>query len=787
MTCSRHAPDSFAVTDRDRRLFDEHLRSFVPPGGFDAHAHLTCHKLLGREPTAIERGLPAVTDFGAYQRMLEAWMGDRRPAGGLFFHLPAPHVQRDAANRFVAEQVCGRRDARGLMLVSPDDQPEDAERVIEADGFHGFKVYHLFAKRADTFNASLPEYLPEWTWRLAHERGLVIMLHLVRREALADEDNARQIRRYCLEHPNARLVLAHAARGFHGGHTLRGIDHLRGLDNVFFDTSAVCEPVAFQAILRTFGPSRLLFGTDFFISEARGRCVSVADGFLWLYRHTLNWTEHSAFASPTFVGIEALLALKQACSLERLTDSDIEHIFCRNAREMLGIEHPGDGSTVQRQYARAREVIPGGTQLLSKRPEMFAPERWPAYYREARGCRITDTDGRTFTDMTLSGIGACPLGYADPDVNAAVVHAVERGAMCTLNSPDELTLAERLIELHPWGQMVRYARSGGEAMAAAVRLARAYRGCDTVAFCGYHGWSDWYLAANLPATPNDAGAAVADNLQGHLLPGLEPAGVPRSLAGTALPFAYNDLEGLERIVRDRGDDLAAVVMEPTRSVDPEPGFLEAVRQLCDQCGAALIFDEITAGFRLGPGGAHLRYGIEPDAAVFAKGLANGHPMAAIVGTPALMDSAQRTFVSSTYWTEAVGPAAALATLEKMQCVDLPTHLAHLGELMQAGWRELAERHGLRVHVTGHKPLSRFSFEDDDAEALMTLFTARMLDHGYLAGAAFYPSLAHEQRHVEAYLVAADAVFRELAAAHRDGSARERLGTPVRHAGFARLT
>lgn len=429
-------------------------------------------------------------------------------------------------------------------------------------------------------------------------------------------------------------------------------------------------------------------------------------------------------------------------------------------------------------YGRAKRLIPGGTQLLSKRPELYAPDVWPAYYREAHGCEIIDLDGRRLVDMTTNGIGACLLGYADPDVNRAVIGQIEKGAMCTLNPPQEVELAELLVELHPWAEQVRFARTGGESMAVAVRIARAVTGRDVVALCGYHGWSDWYLAANL---------ACGDALSEHLLAGLEPRGVPRGLAGTAIPFRYNRLEELDAIIRNHGATLAAIVMEPTRSTDPSPGFLEGVRQRCDDCGAVLVMDEISIGWRLALGGAHLRYGINPDIAVFAKTISNGHPMGAVLGKAHIMQAAQETFISSTYWTEAVGPAAALATIRKMQRSNVPAHVATIGRKTMDSWLELGSAHGVPVAVSGHPVLAHLDFDCQGNAALGTLFTVKMLDEGFLAGARFYPTLAHNEQHVESFAKAADRVFPEIAAAARDGNVRERLKTPVRHSGFQRLT
>lgn len=431
-------------------------------------------------------------------------------------------------------------------------------------------------------------------------------------------------------------------------------------------------------------------------------------------------------------------------------------------------------------YRLAKTLIPGGTQLLSKRPEMFAPDQWPAYFREARGCEVVDLDGNHYIDMTIMGVSACLLGYNDPDVTAAVVRRVQSGSMCTLNSPEEVELAQLLLQLHPWAQNVRFGRSGGEAMVIAVRIARAATGRDIVAFCGYHGWHDWYLAAN--RVPG----GQKDQLTGHLLPGLAPNGVPSQLAGTAIPFAFNDLDRLSAIVRQHGQNLAAVVMEPTRSVDPEPGFLEGVRQLCDQSGAVLVFDEITVGWRLALGGSHLRYGVNPDIAVFAKAMANGHPMAAIIGRSSAMQAAQESFISSTYWTEGVGPTAALATIRKMQTVDIPSHVAAVGTRWRDRMQAVAQKHGIPVKFSGHPAVTVMVFDHPEALALQTLLTVRMLDHGILAGAQFSVSLAHTLEHVDRYATAADEIFAELAQAIREGSITQRIGGPVRHSGFARL-
>jgi glutamate-1-semialdehyde 2,1-aminomutase len=432
----------------------------------------------------------------------------------------------------------------------------------------------------------------------------------------------------------------------------------------------------------------------------------------------------------------------------------------------------------QRLYKTARQRIPGGTQLLSKRPEMFLPEQWPSYYSRAQGVEVWDLDGKKYVDMSYNGIGACILGAADPDVDGAVKAAIDAGSMSTLNCPEEVALAELLCDLHPWADMVRYARSGGEAMALAVRIARAHTRRDTVAFCGYHGWHDWYLAANL---------AEDNALDGHLLPGLEPAGVPRGLLGTALPFRYNHLEELREIVARKRGELAAIVMEPIRDHDPAPGFLEEIRAIASEIEAVLIFDEITAGLRLSTGGAHLLYGVEPDMAVFAKAISNGYAMAAIIGRGHIMEAAQSTFISSTYWTERVGPAAALATLQKHRRLAVHQHLIRMGQMVQTGWQTVAERTGLTLEIGGIAPLSHFAFSGEQKQAARTLFTQLMLERGFLATGAFYATYAHQDSHLESYLEAVEDVFTILQEAWASGTVAAGLKGPLAHTGFRRLT
>ena len=429
-------------------------------------------------------------------------------------------------------------------------------------------------------------------------------------------------------------------------------------------------------------------------------------------------------------------------------------------------------------WEHAKTIIPGGNQLLSKKPEKFAPGLWPAYYSKAKGYEVWDLDGNRYLDFCGMGVGTCSLGYADPDVNSAVHSAIENGSMSQLNCPEEVELAELLVGLHPWADMARFTRTGGEACAVAVRIARAATRKDKVAFCGYHGWHDWYISSNL---------ADQRNLDGQLLPGLEPVGVPRQLASTAFPFNYNRLDELEAIVSEHGDELGVIIMEPERYIPPEPGFLEGVRAIADRLGAVLIADEVTSGFRINLGGVHLTQGLEPDMAIFGKALGNGFPIAAVIGKRPIMDAAQESFISSTMWTERTGYAAALATLRKMQRENVPHWLNHWGEKLNAGWSRLGEIQGLDVQTKGIPPLTVVGFPGEHAQAAMTFYTQEMLQKGYLLGAAVFTCHIYTDEVIDQFLADSEEVFSRMKQHIEQGNLKDQLKSEESHAGFKRLT
>ncbi len=437
-----------------------------------------------------------------------------------------------------------------------------------------------------------------------------------------------------------------------------------------------------------------------------------------------------------------------------------------------------EGATMgsgQKLWKRAKQVIPGGNMLLSKRAEMFLPEQWPAYFSKAKGCKVWDLDGNEFIDMCIMGVGTNTLGYGHPEVDEAVRKTVDAGNMSTFNCPEEVYLAEKLIELHPWADMVRLARSGGEANAIAIRIARAASGRDKVAMCGYHGWHDWYLSANL---------GDDERLAGHLLPGLDPRGVPQNLRGTVFPFNYNNYEELEALVLQH--DIGVIKMEVVRNMGPQDNFLHKVRKLATERGIVLIFDECTSGFRETFGGLYKKYGVEPDMAIFGKALGNGYAITATIGRREIMQAAQSTFISSTFWTERIGPAAALKTLEVMERVKSWDAITKTGMQIRARWQTLADEHGLKINHWGLPALTGFTFDSANALAYKTLLTQEMLTKGYLAGNSVYVCTEHTADIVDGYFEALAPTFATIAECEAGRDVMALLNGPLCHAGFKRL-
>ena len=429
-------------------------------------------------------------------------------------------------------------------------------------------------------------------------------------------------------------------------------------------------------------------------------------------------------------------------------------------------------------WQRAIKCIPGGNGLLSKRPDRYGSDIWPSYFSKSSGVSVIDLDGNSYIDMAQMGIGSAILGYANPELTNAVSDVLKEGVNCTLNAPEEVLLAEKLLDLNPFAGGVKFSRSGGEAMAMAIRIARASSGKDKVIFSGYHGWSDWYLATNL---------VNKDGLNEHLLPGLSTAGVPSCLANTAIPFTYNDIENLEKTVK-ANPDAGVICLEGARYDFPSQEFLEAVTVLAKKHNMVIVSDEITSGWRMTDGGVYKINGFKPDIVVYAKAMGGGFAISAVVGSEKVMYSAQDTFMSSTMWTERVGFVAALKTIDILTREKVWEHLINIGNQIGIGWKKLANKHDLNITINDFKPLITMKFNYNARnQALITLFIQEMLKRGYLAATSVYVSYAHNENIVKDYLNAVDECFCIISQAIENNDENELLETRIRSDSFNRLT
>jgi len=343
----------------------------------------------------------------------------------------------------------------------------------------------------------------------------------------------------------------------------------------------------------------------------------------------------------------------------------------------------------QKMWNRANKIIPGGTMLFSKNPDLFLPKFWPAYFEKTRGCNVWDLDGKKYLDLSMMGVGTNILGYSRREVDNAVREVISKGNMSSLNSKEEILLAEKIVEMHSWAGKVRFARTGGEAAAIAVRIARAATGRDKIAICGYHGWHDWYLSANI---------SNSENLNSHLMKNLPIRGVQKNLKNSSFVFEYNDFNKLREIISQ--NQIAAVIMEVSRNETPKNNFLENVRKLTKNKNIVLIFDECTSGFRETFGGMHIKYKVFPDMATFGKALGNGYAINAVIGNDSVMNYADKTFISSTFWTERIGSAAALKTLEIMKKLKSWEKISHIGFDIKKKWLQLSKIHNIKLDIKG---------------------------------------------------------------------------------------
>ena len=387
-------------------------------------------------------------------------------------------------------------------------------------------------------------------------------------------------------------------------------------------------------------------------------------------------------------------------------------------------------------YKRAGELIPGFTQLRSRLASGFAEGVSPVYAASAKGSRFIDVDGNEYIDW-VNAVSAVILGHADEVVDGAVKEQIDRGSIYTVNSPKEVELAEELVDTIPSAEMVRYTKGGGEACAVAARIARGGTGRDKILFSGYHGWHDWYQSAQHLDDPK-------------LASGVQPIGVPRALAGTAIPFAEGDLDRLRRLLDENRGEVAAIMMEPMRSKIPKEGYLETIKKLAHDHGAVLIFDEVSCGWRIALGGAQEYLGITPDMTVVAKCISNGYPMGAVVGSREVMGPATDMFISSSYWSDNIGLTASITTIRELKRRDSARRFKEIGENIRAALEDAIESAGIAAHMDGihtHPDLTIDVPDESLRPKVNTLFVQEMARRGVHTSGGFIATLAHTEEDV----------------------------------------
>tara|TARA_B100000989_G_scaffold277910_1_gene239224 strand:+ start:7499 stop:8797 length:1299 start_codon:yes stop_codon:yes gene_type:complete len=425
-------------------------------------------------------------------------------------------------------------------------------------------------------------------------------------------------------------------------------------------------------------------------------------------------------------------------------------------------------------WNKALKIIPGGNGLISKRPERFLPDLWPTYYKSSNGIIVKDIDGRNFKDFAQMGFGTSTLGYKNRYVDDNVKKAIDSGITTTLNCTEEYLFAKELLKVDKFADQVKFAKGGGEAMAIAIRLARASSNKDEIAFSGYHGWHDWYLATNLQSTKN---------LNKHLLKGLKAKGVPGSLKGSIHPFTYGNIKELKNILKKRR--IGTIVLEGARYNLPDKKFVEEINTICKKNKIILVLDEITSGWRQTIGGTYKVTGFKPDVVIYGKGIANGYPLSVVIGKKSIMEQSTNTFVSSSVWTEKIGFVAGLAAIKFFQKKKVDKHIIKIGNLIQKNLLFLSKKHGLKIKTNNFVSLCSFFFEYENLnEKLYTYFSQEMLKHNYLASNSVYVSYAHKKKDVDRYIYYCDKVFKKISLALK--SKKINLKGAVRSMAFKRL-
>jgi glutamate-1-semialdehyde 2,1-aminomutase len=423
----------------------------------------------------------------------------------------------------------------------------------------------------------------------------------------------------------------------------------------------------------------------------------------------------------------------------------------------------------------AKNYILNGGMLLSKRQEQLLPGKWPVFFKKAKKCFIWDINNKKYLDYSLMGVGTNILGYANDQVNKKLKKTIIESNISTLNSKEDLLLSQKLISLHPWSSQCFFARSGGEANAIAVRISRAYTRKDEVAICGYHGWHDWYLSTNLDNKKN---------LDKIFLPGISTLGVPNKISGLTHPFKYNDINGIKDLIK-KNKNIGTIFMEVERNEKPKNNFLKKIRDIANKNNIVLIFDECTSGFRETFGGLHKKYNINPDIVVFGKSLGNGIPITAVLGKKNIMEKAKESFVSSTFWTDRLGPTAGVATLEAMEKIKSWEIITNLGKRIKKEWFKIAKKYKIKIKITGLDAMPLFKFVSKKDIYYRNYITQEMLKKNILCTNYVYCSINHT-KYLKRYLNELDKIFKKISKYENGLSILNDLENPISKNNFSRL-
>jgi glutamate-1-semialdehyde aminotransferase len=408
-------------------------------------------------------------------------------------------------------------------------------------------------------------------------------------------------------------------------------------------------------------------------------------------------------------------------------------------------------------WQRAVQLIPGGSQTNSKRPAGYAPGAFPIFIERGRGCRVWDVDGNEFIDY-IQALGPITLGYCYDRVDDAIRQQLERGIIFGLLSPLEVEAAQAVCDMVPCAEMVRFLKGGAEATSAAARIVRAYTGAEVILNSGYRGWSDTWSAQQEPP----AGA-----------------GVPECLRGLVKSFPRDDPDALRHLLTIYRGKVAGVFLDCASGTAAPRDVVIAIRELCDEFDVPLCFDEIVTGFRLAPGGAQEYYGVTPDLACFAKGIANGMPIACVCGKREIMQIAEGLIISVTYGGEALSLAALIAALREYREKPVHAHLWQQGKRLVDGLTALAQRHGVPLVCTGLAPMAMpvFRYPDPSLNTdVWSLFLQETAARGVLIrrGGLLFVTYSHTPQDIDATLAACDAALAEVAAAVEANDLKSRL-------------